>query len=281
MRIGVTGATGLVGSALLPFLAAAGHRAEKLARGQTPSEGFDGIVHLAGESILGRWTAAKKRRILESRVEGTRTLCEALGRQRRKPGVLVSASAIGFYGDRGDEVLREESRSGAMFLSEVCRQWEGATKPAIEAGIRVVNLRIGIVLSASGGALAKMLPAFKFGAGGVIGGGRQWMSWIALDDLTGIILRALTTSALVGPVNGVAPQPVTNREFTKTLGLVLRRPTIFPLPAFAARLAFGEMAEELLLASARVEPTRLLATGYKFRYPRLEDALRHALGVTG
>jgi uncharacterized protein (TIGR01777 family) len=240
---------------------------------------MEAVVHLAGENIAsGRWTAARKARIRSSRVMGTRTLCETLARLSQPPKVLVSASAIGYYGDRGAEPLWENSAFGTGFLAEVCRAWEEATQPAVQKGIRVVLLRIGIVLSPAGGALAKMLIPFQLGLGGVIGSGNQYMSWIALDDVAGVIAHALVTDTLQGPVNAVAPYPVTNREFTKTLGRVLRRPTVFPLPGFAARLAFGEMADALLLASTRVEPKRLLATQYVFRYPELEDALRHLLG---
>ena len=240
-------------------------------------EGIDAIVHLAGETINGRWTSAKKRAIRESRVKGTRLLCETLAKLSNRPRVLVAASASGYYGDRGDEVLREESEAGSSFLSQVCQEWEGATKAAAERGIRVVNLRIGFVLSRAGGGLAKMLPAFKMGVGGKIGSGKQHMSWIAIDDLAQIILFATSAESLQGPVNAVAPNPVTNLEFTKTLARVLRRPAIFPMPAFAVRLAFGEMGEELLLASARLEPARLLSAGYQFRFPQLEGALRHLL----
>jgi len=235
-------------------------------------------VHLAGEPIAeGRWTQEKKRRILESRVKGTRLIAETLAKLNEKPRVLVSASAIGFYGDRGDEVLLEESASGEDFLSEVCREWEKATLAASQAGIRVVHLRIGIVLSAEGGALAKMLTPFKLGVGGRVGGGRQYMSWITLDDLVGVIRRALADESLRGPVNAVAPQAVTNEEFTKALGRVLGRPTFLPVPAFAARLAFGEMADALLLSSARVEPARLKEAGYEFSQTEVEGALRHVL----
>jgi hypothetical protein len=241
-------------------------------------EGLDAVVHLAGENIAGRWTAAKKARIRSSRVEGTRLLAEALAGLKRPPKTLLCASAIGYYGDRGAELLREESPAGTGFLAEVCREWEAAARPAAEKGLRVVHLRIGVVLSPAGGALARMLMPFKLGLGGRIGSGSQFMSWIASDDLSGVIRHALTTESLRGPVNAVAPQAVTNLEFTQTLGRVLRRPTPFPMPAFAARLAFGEMAEALLLASARVEPTRLVASGYRFRAPELEGALRHLLG---
>jgi hypothetical protein len=240
-------------------------------------EGFDAVVHLAGEPIAGRWNAAKKRAIRESRVKSTRLLCETLARLSSRPRVLVGASASGYYGDRGDAVLREESGPGSSFLSQVCQEWEGATGRAAEGGIRVVNLRFGFVLSRAGGGLAKMVPAFKMGVGGKIGSGKQYLSWIAIDDLVQIILFATTAEVLHGPANAVAPNPVTNLEFTKTLGRVLRRPAIFPMPAFAVRLAFGEMGKELLLASARLEPARLLSAGYQFRFPELEGALRHLL----
>jgi uncharacterized protein (TIGR01777 family) len=242
-------------------------------------EGLDAVVHLAGENIAaGRWTAEKKASIRDSRVQGTHLLCDALAQLVNPPKVLVSASAIGYYGDRGAEVLREDSRPGRDFLADVCRAWEAATAPAAQRGIRVVNLRFGIVLSAAGGALAKMLLPFKLGAGGIIGSGQQYMSWIALDDVVGAIHHTLITDTLHGPVNAVAPNPVTNAVFTKTLGRVLWRPTLFPLPAFVARAAFGEMADALLLASTRVEPARLKDTHYAFRYPELEGALRHVLG---
>ena len=298
MKILVSGSTGLVGSALVPFLLTGGHQVARLVRSQptaggevpwdpaagrleaTNLEGLDAVVHLAGERITGRWTAAKKARIRSSRVQGTRLLAEALAGMKQPPKTLVCASAIGYYGHRGDELLREESPPGAGFLAEVCREWEAAARPAAEKGLRVVHLRIGVVLSAAGGALARMLTPFKLGLGGRIGPGSQFMSWIAIEDLTGAIHHALANESLRGPVNAVAPRAITNREFTKTLGRVLGRPTIFPMPAFAARLAFGQMADELLLASARVEPTRLIASGYKFRTPELEAALRHLLGKT-
>jgi len=297
MKISVSGSTGLIGSALVSFLASQGHEVIPLTRAKpapgkagiqwdpaagtidvTGLEGLDGVVHLAGESIAQRWTPAAKARIRESRIRGTRLLAESLARLAQPPKVLVSASAIGYYGDRGDEVLREESGPGSDFLAGVARDWEAATEPADQVGIRVVPLRIGIVLSPAGGALARMLLPFRMGVGGVIGSGRQYWSWIAIEDLLGAILHALTTKTLRGPVNTVAPNPVTNREFTKILGRVLGRPTVFPLPAFAAHLALGEMADALLLASARVDPGKLLASGYQFRYPDLEEALRHLLG---
>ncbi|MCS6924294.1 MAG: TIGR01777 family oxidoreductase [Candidatus Binatia bacterium] len=299
MRIVVTGASGLIGSALVPFLTTGGHQVTRLVRSQprpgaaevqwdplagrleaTALEGVDAVVHLAGENVAaGRWTAARKAAIRDSRVRGTQVLCDALARLSRPPRVVVSASAIGYYGDRGDELLREDSAPGAGFLAEVCRAWEAATQPAVQKGIRVVLLRFGVVLSPAGGALAKMLLPFKIGLGGVVGSGKQYMSWIGIDDAVGAIHHVLHTEALQGPVNVVAPHPVTNAEFTATLARVLRRPALVPLPAVAARLVFGEMADALLLASARVEPTRLLATAYSFRHATLEDALRHVLGM--
>jgi uncharacterized protein (TIGR01777 family) len=299
MDVLVSGSTGLVGSALVRELSGRGHDVIRLLRPSPEvggngearwdpesgivslgkSGGMDAVVHLAGENIAGgAWTPARKATIKDSRVKGTRLLCESLLRFERPPQTLLCASATGYYGDRGDEVLREESSPGEGFLAEVCREWEKATGEAARRGIRVVNLRIGMVLSAEGGALARMLPAFRAGAGGRIGSGKQYMSWIALSDLVGVILYALATDSLAGPVNAVAPGSVTNREFTKALGRVLGRPTVAFLPAFAARLLFREMADELLLASARVEPAKLVASGYRFRFPELEGAMRHVLG---
>ncbi len=296
MRILLTGSSGLIGRALFSFLSADSHEVVRLVRPATHESGphiawdpeagtidavklenFDAIVHLAGETIVGRWTTQKKARILDSRVKGTKLLCESLGSLRSRPKVVVSASAIGYYGDRGDQVLNEESSGGSLFLSEVSKAWEAATEPAARSGIRVVNLRTGFVLSKAGGGLAAMLLPFKLGVGGRVGSGRQYMSWIAIDDVVGAISHAILSDALSGPVNAVAPHPVTNWEFTKTLGRVLSRPTIFPLPAFAARMVMGEMADELLLASTRVKPARLLATGYEFQFYLLEPALRHVL----
>jgi uncharacterized protein (TIGR01777 family) len=298
MKILVTGSTGLIGSALVPFLTTGGHRVVCLVR-STPKpgdtkvywdpeagsidtaslEGLDAVVHLAGENIAaGRWTTAQKARIRNSRVQGTRLLCESLARLTQTPKVLLCASAIGYYGDRGEEILQEESPPGSGFLAEVCCEWEAATEPAAQKGIHVVHLRIGVVLSPAGGALAKMLLPFRLGAGGIVGSGQQYWSWIARDDVVGAIHHALMTEALQGPVNVVAPQAVTNREFTKVLGSVLARPTLLPMPGFAARLAFGEMADALLLASTRVDPKQLLAAGYTFHYPELAGALRHLLG---
>ncbi len=300
MKVLVTGSSGLIGSALVPFLRSSGSSVTRLLRSPTPSkgdvgleivwnpggpaspplnlEGFDAVVHLAGENIAeGRWTEAKKARIRESRTKPTRALSEVLAKLNHPPKTLVCASAVGYYGDRGDEILREGSAPGSGYLPDVCLAWEGATASAVQKGIRVVHLRFGVVLAATGGALAKMLPPFRMGVGGKVGNGRQYMSWIALDDVVGAIHHTLITDRLIGAVNGVAPNPVTNLEFTKTLGRVLSRPTPFPLPAVAARIAFGEMADALLLASARVIPARLLETGYQFRYPDLEGALRHVL----
>lgn len=285
MKILITGSSGLIGKATSAFLWSKGHEVTRLIyRGEivdlSELEGHDAVIHLAGESIAsGRWTTGKKAAIRSSRVEGTALLCESLARLERPPRVVVSASAIGYYGDRGIETVQEESLPGSSFLSEVCDQWEKATKSASRAGMRAVQLRFGVVLSPAGGALARMLLPFRLGLGGVLGSGDQYMSWIALDDAVGVIFRALITKTLAGPVNAVAPNPVTNREFTETLGRVLGRPTVLPMPAFAARLAFGEMANELLLASTRVAPIRLIATGYRFLYPELEPALRHLLGV--
>jgi uncharacterized protein (TIGR01777 family) len=299
MKVIVSGSSGLVGSALVRELSAGGDIVTRLQRSVPKEkegkavhwdpvngtvdiaglEGQDAVVHLAGENIAGApWSPERKKTIRDSRIVGTRFLCESLLRLERPPDTLVCASATGYYGDRGEEVLREESGAGKGFLAEVCRDWEEATEEAARKGMRVVNLRIGMVLSAEGGALAKMVPTFRAGAGGRIGNGRQYMSWIALPDLVDAIRHAIATDSLRGPVNAVSPHPVTNREFTKTLGHVLGRPAVAFLPAFAARLLFGEMADELLLASARVEPVKLLASGYRFRHPEAEGAMRYLLG---
>ena len=293
-RILVSGSSGLIGAALIPALKSSGYDITCLVRGAASGKeqiqwdpalplapesvsGFDAVVHLAGESIVGRWTEAKKRRIRESRVQGTRRLAEALAQAPLRPRVLISASAIGYYGNRGEEILREDSALGVGFLPEVCREWEGANEPVAKAGIRAVQMRFGLVLSARGGALQKMLPPFRMGFGGNIGDGCQWMSWIDIDDLVGAVQHVIKTETLRGPVNVVGPNPVTNAEFTKTLASVLSRPAILPMPAFAARLAFGQMGDELLLGSQRVEPAKLLASGYVFQKPELRTALEGIL----
>jgi uncharacterized protein (TIGR01777 family) len=296
MKVLISGATGMIGSALTRELESKGHQITRLTRspgsdddvGWDPSageidasrlEGVDAVVHLAGESIAeGRWTAERKRRILESRRQGTGLLARSIANLSEPPGVMVGASAVGYYGDRGNELLREDSGPGNNFLGEVCRVWEKAADPAREAGIRVVHTRFGIVLSPKGGALGTTLPIFKLGGGGRIGSGRQYWSWVALDDVVGSIIHALENDSVEGPINVGSPNPLTNAEYTKVLGKVLNRPTVFPLPAPATRLMLGEIADELLLASARMEPAKLEETGYEFRYPELENALRHLLG---
>jgi uncharacterized protein len=340
-RVLISGASGLIGRALIPALESRGSEVVRLVR-HTPANnreiqwdptqavsprtvsGFDTVIHLSGENVAGRWTQAKKQRIRDSRVITTRNFAEALARADSPPKIFLCASAIGYYGNRGDELLTEESPGGEGFLASTCREWEEATEPATRAGIRVVNLRIGIVLSRHGGALKQMLLPFRLGLGGRIGSGRQWLSWIHVDDLIAAVLHTLDSSVyvvecqspspepLVAPpfprsvresgnsdftqpsstsgerrapspgllnrtVNLVAPNPVTNAEFTKTLAGILRRPAIFTIPATAARLAFGELADEGLLASARVIPQRLLDAGFQFRFPELESAVEEAL----
>jgi uncharacterized protein len=293
-RILVSGVSGPIGRALLPSLDTRGYDAVRLVRGSANGEkqiawnpekplsgdgvsGFDAVIHLAGESIVGRWTDAKKQKIRDSRVAGTRNLAQALAQAKIKPRVFVCASAIGYYGDRGDEVLKESSAPGTGFLPDVCHEWEAATRPAIDAGIRTAQIRTGVVLSPQGGALGKMLTPFKLGVGGRIGNGRQWMSWIDVQDMVGAIHHILKNDLLQGPVNMVAPKPVMNVEFTRTLASVLSRPAIFPLPAFVVKAAFGEMGETVLLGSQRVEPAQLVATGYPFRFRELRDSLKSAL----
>jgi uncharacterized protein (TIGR01777 family) len=294
MDVLVSGGTGLIGEALIPELEAGGHRVRRLSR-EPRSEGdirwdpdagiiegdlagTDAVIHLAGESIAeGRWTQEKKRRILESRKKGTRLLAEKVAALPEPPSVMVSASATGYYGNRGNELLDEESEPGTLFLSKVCQEWEAAAEPAREAGIRVVHPRFGIVLSTEGGALGTTLPIFKLGGGGKIGSGRQYWSWVAFDDVVGAIIHAMKRDGLSGPVNVVAPDPPTNAEYTKVLGRVLGRPTFFAVPAPTLRVAIGGMADDLLLASARVEPARLEETGYEYRHPELEGALRYLL----
>lgn len=299
LTVAVTGATGLVGNSLLPFLTTGGHRVRRLVRGKADTargdvawnpgkgeldmaamEGVDAVVHLAGENVAQRWTPEAKERILRSRSEGTRTLSEGLARMARKPRVLVCAAGIGFYGDRGDEVLTEESSTGEGFLAQVCREWEAATAPAREAGIRVVLLRIGVVLDPRGGALAKMLPPFLLGGGGRVGSGQQWFSWVSLEDLLGLIHASLFRQEVQGPVNVVAPQPVRQEEFARTLGRVLSRPAVLPMPGAAIRALFGEMGRETVLSGARVRPAVAERLGFPFMHPDLESALRFALGKT-
>ncbi|MBI4556008.1 MAG: TIGR01777 family protein [Candidatus Hydrogenedentes bacterium] len=298
MKILVSGSTGLIGSALVECVRGKAHEVIRLARSQghtaerevlwNPStgtiepgelEGLDAVVHLAGENIAaGRWTRSRKRAIRDSRILSTRLLSEALAKLERPPKVLVSTSAIGYYGNRGDELLNEDTAPGPDFLADVCKAWEEAAAPAAAKGIRVVHPRFGVVLSAAGGALKKMLAPFQMGVGGILGNGRQYMSWIEIGDAVEAVHHLLVTESLRGPVNVVSPRPVTNRTFTKTLGAVLRRPTVFPMPSPMVRLVFGEMGEGLLLASQRVEPRKLIASAYAFRYPDLEGALRHRLG---
>jgi uncharacterized protein (TIGR01777 family) len=295
MNILVTGSTGLVGAALVARLTASGHRVLPLRRGTVgsaseavwnPETGqvhfpasfpLDAVVHLAGENIAQRWTPAAKARIRASRVDATRLLCEALVKLPPPPRVLVCASATGYYGDRGDEVLGEQSGSGTGFLAEVCQAWEQAAEPARRCGIRVVHLRLGVVLAHHGGALAKMLPAFRLGLGGRLGAGRQFWSWIVLEDLLRVIELALAETNLSGAVNAVSPAPVTNAKFTRSLARALRRPALLPMPAMVVKLLFGEMGREALLASARVRPPRLIESGFAFRFPELDAALVSAL----
>lgn len=295
MNILVTGATGLVGSVLVPHLEAQGHRIRKLVRTEPAADNeffwdpeetldmsslkdLDSVIHLAGESISeGRWTAEKKARIRESRVKGTKLLAGSLAELSHPPKTLICASAMGYYGDRGAEILTEGASPGTGFLPEVCQQWEAAAEPAKEKGIRVVYLRFGLILSSKGGALKKMLPPFKMGVGGKVGSGDQYYSWIAIDDVSGVIDHVLKNESVEGPTNIVSPNPITNLEFTKAIGRVLHRPTLFAIPSTAARLAFGEMADALLLSSTRVHPEKLLATNYVFRYPELEGALHHVI----
>jgi uncharacterized protein len=301
-RILVSGVSGPIGAALLPSLRAGGSSVVRLVRGtatggargaaehdgQIPWDpaqpispdavsGFNAVIHLAGESIIGRWTAAKKQKIHESRVAGTSNLAQALANTKVKPRVFISSSAIGYYGNRGDEILKEESAAGTGFLPDVCREWEVATEAAAKAGIRTVQIRTGIVLSTAGGALAKMLMPFKLGVGGIVGSGLQWMSWIDVQDMVGAIQHVVKTDQLRGPVNLVAPTPVRNAEFTKTLASVLSRPAIFPMPAFMVKLIFGEMGETVLLGSQRVEPAQLVASGYSFQFRELQNSMNAML----
>ena len=298
MKILITGASGLIGKALQRSFAERGYQMLLAGRGTperenqiqwSPEDGFrdddlarleglDAVVHLAGENIAGlRWTDEKKKAIRDSRVNGTRNIVDTLAGLDQKPKVFITGSALGFYGDRGDEIMTETSRPGNTFLSEVCKEWEMESRHAEDSGIRTVLLRTAIVLSKEGGALATMLTPFKFGVGGVVGSGKQWMSWISLDDVVGIINFALENEGLRGAVNVASPNPVTNEEFTKTLGEVLYRPTFLPLPEFAVNLVFGEMGDALLIDSTRVEPKRLLDAGYKFKFTNLKPALENAV----
>jgi len=295
MKVLITGSSGLLGLALDKSLSANGHEVVRLLRnnlvkdsphwnpekGIINLEGFssiDVVIHLAGDNISdGRWNAVKKSRILNSRVDGTKLISEFLGKLNPKPKVFISGSAIGIYGHCENNVIDEKSKPGTGFLSDVCQQWEESTRPAINAGIRVVNIRTGTVLSTLGGALKKMLLPFKMGLGGIIGDGTQYMSWVSINDVSEMIQYVMTNESIHGPVNLVSPHPVSNYEFTKTLGGILRRPTIFPMPAFMARLIFGEMANELLLSSIRVIPQKLMDSGYKFQHFKLDTALQYLL----
>lgn len=300
LKIAVTGASGLIGSALCGHLGRDGHEILRIVRRplDTPASpgtlhwqpeggeidaaklsGVGAVVHLAGESIAGYWTAAKKQRIRDSRVLGTRTLCEALAGMVEPPKMLLAASAIGIYGSRGEQPLTERSLPGDGFLAEVGQQWEAATRPAAEKSIRVVNCRLGVVLSREGGALAKMLTPFKLGLGGRLGDGRQFMSWVTLEDAVRAFGFALHNESLRGPVNLTAPHPVTNSEFTQALGRALHRPTWLPAPAFAVRAILGEMGRELLLNGARVFPERLQGAAFGFTHENIDDALAAVLGT--
>jgi uncharacterized protein (TIGR01777 family) len=297
LRIAVTGASGLVGRELVPFLTTAGHRVDRLVRRQAAApgeiswdpprgwidaaqlDGVDAVVHLAGASIAPPWTRSRRQRIRESRTDGTRLLSDALARLSTPPRVLVSASGVNYYGDRGDGVVDESVPVGEGFWPAVCRDWEHATAPASAAGIRVVTLRNGAVLSARGGTLGRtVLLPFRLGLGGRVGTGGQYVSWIAVDDLLGVIYQAIHDGRLSGPINAVAPNPVTNRELASTLGRVLRRPTAVPVPAAAVSTLLGDVGRELLLTSVRAVPAALDSVGFRFDFPALEDAVRFQLG---
>jgi uncharacterized protein len=295
MKVAITGASGLVGSALIPVLKSMGAQITRMVRAKPKAgelewhpnqdevsagllEGFTTFINLAGENIAGgRWTDDQKRKIHDSRIHGTHLLSEAIARLSQKPLVFICASATGIYGDRDDETLDEQSDSGGGFLAGVCREWEKATEPASKAGVRVVHLRFGPILAREGGMLAKLLTPFKMGMGGKVGSGRQYISWIAIEDAIQAIKLAIEDVSIHGALNIVSPNPVTNEEFTKTLGHVLNRPTALAMPAFAARLAFGEMADEMLLASQKVLPKKLIKAGFVFKYPELEPTLKHLL----
>lgn len=283
MRILISGSSGLVGTALCEYLESQGHEIFKLPRDKSQIrddfyENKDAVINLSGENIAsGRWTEEKKKKILDSRVQNTSALCNILKSLKNPPKVLINASAIGYYGDRADQELNEASQAGTNFLAEVCKEWESATKILNQTVIRVVLLRTGAVLTQTGGALAKMLTPFKLCLGGVLGTGKQYFSFIDLDDLTRVILFAINNENIKGPINAVTPFPVTNKEFTTALGNILHRPTFFSVPAFVARIAFGQMADEVLLASQRVYPKCLQDAGFKFTYPTLQDTLHHCL----
>ncbi len=281
MNIYLSGSNGLVGTAVKKAFEAEGHSVTGLGRDFSKPldfQGVDAVIHLAGENIAeGRWNAAKKARIKDSRLIGTRKLAEQLAQSEHKPSVFISASATGFYGDTGSETITETSAAGTGFLPEVCVEWEASTQPAEEAGIRTVHLRTGIVMSKKGGALKKMLPPFLLGGGGILGTGNQYMSWITLADMVGAIRFAMENDSLSGPVNLTAPNPVDNKEFTKILGRVIKRPTIAPLPGFAAKLIFGEMADAILLSGTKVLPTKLTEAGYSFTHATLEPALQDVM----
>ena len=304
MKIVVSGSTGLIGSPLVEALQRRGDEVVRLIRGPQPAggggggggalrwdpergtidraglEGVDAIIHLAGENVFGRWSAAKQQRIRDSRVQGTRVVSDAIAALTKRPAALLAASAIGYYGDQGDQQLTERSPAGGDFLAEVSRDWEAATAPAARAGVRVVNMRFGVVLTPSGGALGKMLPPFRLGLGGPVGSGNQYVSWIELGDVVRAILHLLERSDLSGPVNMTAPTPVTNRELATSLGKVLHRPSLMPVPAFAMKMAFGAEGAEMLQSGQRVLPELLVASGFKFRFETIEPALRSLLAPT-
>lgn len=296
MKILITGASGLIGTALQKSFSEKGYEMLLASRGKPEKpndiqwdvengfseperlEGLDVVIHLAGETVSGlRWTEEKKKAIHDSRVLGTRNVVETISELTNRPKLLISASGMDFYGDRGDEIMTESSKAGDTFLAEVCKDWEAEARRAEDAGVRTVLLRSGMVLSKDGGALATMLTPFKFGVGGVVGSGKQWMSWISLDDLVRVVNFVIENESIRGAVNNASPNPVTNEEFTKTLGEVLYRPTILPLPEFAVNFVLGEMGDALLLDSRRIAPKRLLDAGFEFKYPELKEAIEHAV----